>query len=244
MIKMFRILSVVTIFVLFSLGTYSEELPSGNDGQSGMAGSDGFNGKPGKVGINWTPFDPNPEYFFYQPIISTNIAEFQKVLASGAKINWPMSNISGRPTAFEVAMQKQWLDGVKLMFNHAEMKNRPNLRIQLKAPSGREINVYEFLTISKILNEKGQLISSRFMVSSRQLEILELVLKNENDLEDLENATGAKWPTSFVLPALRNKENPYFQYPNNLEALRLIEERIAQLRSNSVEISKSAEIAE
>lgn len=228
--KLSKYLSLVTVFALMvtALNTYAGG--AGQDGKAGDTGKSGSDGKSGHVGVNWVPRDPNPEYFFYLPIKNGDIAEFKKVLANGAKVNWPMTNIIGRPSAFEVAMQSRWLDGIQIMLENPDIKNRPDFAIRVKAENGSTVNIYEFLTIGDYLDEKGKLASPRFVISRTQLEILRLVLKYENDLEFLEQATGATLPLSEVLPALNSTANPFFTHPNNVEARQLIEGRIAELK--------------
>ncbi len=229
--KLSKYLSVMTVFalILTVLNTFADS--SGQDGKVGDIGKSGSDGKNGHAGVNWVPRDPNPEYFFYFPIKNGDVAEFKNVLANGAKVNWPMTNIIGRPSAFEVAMQSHWQDGIQIMLENPDVKNRPDLAISLKAKNGSAVNIYEFLTIGDYLDEKGKLASPRFVISNTQLEILRLILKYENDVEFLEHATGATLPLSEVLPALNSSANPFLTYPNNVEARQLIEGRIAELRA-------------
>ncbi len=195
----------------------------GQDGQAGPVGQVGRNGQSGKIGINWTPVDPNPEYFFYIPIKSGDVEAFQKVLAGGAKINWPMSNIVGRPTAFEVAMESRWIEGLRIMFQNPDPKNKPRTYVQVKTDKNVSVNIYEFLTLGEKLNSVGELTTTSFAVRTENLEILKMMVDAETDLEWLTRAT------EKVLPTLTANTNGYATYPNNVEARKVIESKIAEL---------------
>jgi hypothetical protein len=82
----FRFLSRITILALVSIALSTQASSDGNNGEEGISGHNGSDGAHGKVGINWIPRDPNPEYFFYDPIKSGDTKKFQKVLASGANV--------------------------------------------------------------------------------------------------------------------------------------------------------------
>jgi|GEM_PF-6313224 len=226
-----KYLSLLSVFALTILTINSYAAGLGQDGKAGEVGKSGSDGNNGNVGINWVPRDPNPEYFFYFPIKNGDLREFKKVLAGGAKVNWPMTNIIGRPSAFEVAIEVHWLEGIQVMFENSDPKNQPDTTIRVKARNGSSVNIYEFLTIGDYLDENGKLTNPRFLVSPTKLEILKLILKHENDLDFLEQSTGANLPLSVVLPALKDSTNPFFNHPNNVEALNLIQGRIAELRS-------------
>jgi len=221
--------SMTHYFMTFSvlLLISSTTIASGQDGQTGPVGQAGSNGQSGKIGINWTPIDPNPEYFFYLPIISRDIETFQKVLAGGAKINWPMSNVLGRPTAFEVAVELRWVEGLRIMFQNPDPKNRPQTYVQVKTDKNVAVNIYEFLTLGEKLNSAGELTTPSFSMRIENLEILKMMLDAETDLEWLTRAT------EKVLPALTANINGYATYPNNIEARKAIESRINALSAKN-----------
>jgi len=75
---------LMTFSALLLISSTTIAAGQGQDGHAGPVGQAGHNGQSGKIGINWTPVDPNPEYFFYFPIKSGDVEAFQKVLAGGA----------------------------------------------------------------------------------------------------------------------------------------------------------------
>lgn len=215
---------LVTIFVL-TLAISTTQANEGKDGERGAGGRGGADGTRGTININWVPVDPNPQWFFYFPISQRNVAEFKKILATGTKINWPMSNIIGRPSPFQVTLEQKWVEGLKILFENPDPKNQPNLTTKVKTRAGLEVNIYEFLTIGEYLNPSYELADPKFHMRTKELEVLALILNAENDLDWLTRATAK------VLSALTSEKNPFSQSPNNIAAKQLIEKRMKHLCS-------------
>lgn len=134
-----------------------------------------------------------------------------------------MSNIVGRPTAFEVAMESRWVEGLRIMFQNTDPKNKPQTYAQVKTDKNVSVNIYEFLTIGEKLNAAGELTTTSFAMRTENLEILKMMVEAETDKEWLSRATDK------VLPALTASNNGYATFPNNIEAKRIIENKLSEL---------------
>lgn len=215
----------VVLTPLFLLSFYASA--QGRNGEIGIAGDSGLSGKNGRAGINWVPENANPEFFFAIPILNQNISEFESVLKSGAQVNVPMTSVGvgGNLSAYQFAMQYRWFDGLKLMFENANFDNRPDIRQKIRSRGGAVLNVYEYLILGDKVAEDGQIISSNFFMRPQNLDILTMVAKSETNLKALINETGR------VLAVLADDTNEYSAHPNNIEAKKIIESRIAYLQS-------------
>jgi hypothetical protein len=219
--KFFTLLTFMVLALFASIAS-----ANGVDGKVGAIGEIGKSGRSGRASINWVPRDPNPEWFFYFPIKNGEVEEFKKVLSSGAKINWPMSNIIGRPSAFQVAIESRWYEGLRIMFENTDPKNRPDVRDTTVFNRNKSrLNVYEFLIFGDSLDEHGNL-EPNFAVRSDELEIFKMVLNATERFDDLEYSTGR------IRPALLSEQNRFRQYPTNIEAAKAIEDRLLELKSN------------